>query len=1484
MSAIARAVTLAVLLTAAASASAFAQYGTVSVTPDGGASTKGENQSGLTVTFTVSNSGAIEPQLYDLTCSTSGNVSSCAVLGNNPVTVPANGSALVQVSFSTGPAPSPGTVTLQASTYQCNPEDDLGCNSDTGYFTITVTNIGYAPIVDATPYNPEKQDYGLCALACFAATYAYSTVPYFSLDTPRNVTLVYNGDRVNPRPFVHVNVSHSSGSPMTPSEYRFEVRVNNGSGSFANVTFTNAEQVLRFAYPGTTAHRIGGQFDASSYATGVYDMEIIVSSVYPGGTVSSSVLTKLVVVNETNAPVARGWTIAGIQRLYTQADGSALITEGDGSAVYFSRFCPTCAFTRPYGEFSRLTEAGSGSGKTWTRAYPDSTKATFDYLGRLVRVADRFGNRDSIIYDGSGRPWKILDPQTPSREIVLTYGTYGISTISDPWARYSSFTVQSNRTLIRLTDPDGNRDSLIYDGNLRLRTIRNRRGHATSLSYNAQSQRVDTITGPAVAIFGEGTVSPTTRLLTWQTAGVPYVATESPNPPFSPQRADTVRAAITDPAGHVTRFTVNRFGQPLVTTDALDNQISVTYNANGQTLTVTNPLGLNASYGYDADGFMTSWSVGGVGGSARRATGWMLADSMVSGGVGQRILLNSRGLADSVRVGGRASIHDSLQTTYRYAWDTRGRLDSVLDPRKHLLVRLWYQGTNSNVSKDSVPTGLVSTYGYDSYGRLTTVSQTGQPTRTTGYDPLNRPTSYNDGVNPVTVLAYEDSLNLTRVTDARNQSYRFSYNALGWLTQRTDPGNYSDLYQYSRDGELRRWTNRRGQNVDLAYDVIHRRTVRTADGQTDSLSYTPNGRVITASNPVSVETIYLSARRLPDSVRTVYSAPNQTYWRRYYYNPQGWLDSMKASHTGNAVTFLRRQYARSLPLGTLDSLRLGNNWTRFRYNSDIDAIVTKFPGPDSIVRGFTSLHGPDSIRSGSVLYDRYGYDTYSRVERVTDALTAYPHRYRQFVYDSVARLARTNFGLNPSGCGWTPDRGVVCSGGGVDSTHTFSYDAVGNRTDGGGASYTTTGNRIQNFGGCSYTTDLDGNVTSRTCGSQTVTFTWSADSRLTGFTISGGPTIAFRYDALGRLAARDSAGAANGYFLWDGASLLAELSSGANTEVAEYSYYGIDNLHAVLPGGSAAYHAHADALGNMIALTNQSGALVTKYSFSEWGVGTVLEDSAAVLGTRNRVRWKGALWMGPELELYYMRNRWYEPRTGRFLSEDPIGFAGGINAYTFAGSQPIGGFDPFGLDPCPPGKEPPSVPGKKPGEEGAPDKPPYATDMCPQRPQGPAEPWSEVTYGEPWWFPGPQGAEPLPAITMGGGPTLGSSGSPTVWDALNDPNISQRLYELGSDANLAYLQPERGFDVTADESGRLFYTPERVGEVGRLRGPPVPGTIVSVHNHPDISPGMIGGPMYAGDFAYFSRYNVAMVAIDRHYIYVWVQGRPPGQAIFRRKR
>ncbi|MEX2157308.1 MAG: peptidoglycan DD-metalloendopeptidase family protein [Gemmatimonadales bacterium] len=290
----------------------------------------------------------------------------------------------------------------------------------------------------------------------------------------------------------------------------------------------------------------------------------------------------------------------------------------------------------------------------------------------------------------------------------------------------------------------------------------------------------------------------------------------------------------------------------------------------------------------------------------------------------------------------------------------------------------------------------------------------------------------------------------------------------------------------------------------------------------------------------------------------------------------------------------------------------------------------------------------------------------------------------EFGYDHLSRLksvADIHFeGPNPCDGGKVDENGNTCTYEGTwetDSVTSFAYDSAGNRRDLSG-DYST-GNRITAFDGCTYQTDLEGNVVRRACVGDTVTFAWTAEGWLSSQTRNG-VTTTFDYDAVGRLV-RKSTGGTMRHFLWEGDNLLAELDGAGTAKLAEYSYYpGLDNPHALIVRDTT-YFAHRDGLGNVIALTDQAQAVKRTYEYDVWGKSVGGADGAG-LASADRARFKGALWMGPELDIYYMRARWYEPKTGRFLSEDPIGLAGGINAYVFAGDDPINHRDPSGLGEC----------------------------------------------------------------------------------------------------------------------------------------------------------------------------------------------------------
>lgn len=87
---------------------------------------------------------------------------------------------------------------------------------------------------------------------------------------------------------------------------------------------------------------------------------------------------------------------------------------------------------------------------------------------------------------------------------------------------------------------------------------------------------------------------------------------------------------------------------------------------------------------------------------------------------------------------------------------------------------------------------------------------------------------------------------------------------------------------------------------------------------------------------------------------------------------------------------------------------------------------------------------------------------------------------------------------------------------------------------------------------------------------------------------------------------------------------------------------------------------------------DSTGTVQTSYSFEPFG-NTTTTGSATT---------NGFAYTGRELDstgLYYYRARYYNPSLQRFISEDPIGFRGGINNYVYAGNRPIGRSDPSGL-------------------------------------------------------------------------------------------------------------------------------------------------------------------------------------------------------------
>ncbi|MDH4188518.1 MAG: hypothetical protein OEV08_16145, partial [Nitrospira sp.] len=217
--------------------------------------------------------------------------------------------------------------------------------------------------------------------------------------------------------------------------------------------------------------------------------------------------------------------------------------------------------------------------------------------------------------------------------------------------------------------------------------------------------------------------------------------------------------------------------------------------------------------------------------------------------------------------------------------------------------------------------------------------------------------------------------------------------------------------------------------------------------------------------------------------------------------------------------------------------------------------------------------------------------------------------------------------------------------------------------------------------------DANGNQTNKTniITNNSTLYTYDAENRLTKVEefAAGNPTPAststYRYDGLGRRIQKTlstQSSALSTAYVYDGEDILLEYD-GANVLQARYTHGpGIDEPIAVTKGGATFFY-HQDALGTVTDLTDSAGATAKSYSYDAYG--NLVESP----GTLEQPYTYTGREFDSETGLYYYRARAYDPRIGRFLQIDPIGFAeGSINLYLYTNDNPVDFSDPFGLEGC----------------------------------------------------------------------------------------------------------------------------------------------------------------------------------------------------------
>ena len=230
---------------------------------------------------------------------------------------------------------------------------------------------------------------------------------------------------------------------------------------------------------------------------------------------------------------------------------------------------------------------------------------------------------------------------------------------------------------------------------------------------------------------------------------------------------------------------------------------------------------------------------------------------------------------------------------------------------------------------------------------------------------------------------------------------------------------------------------------------------------------------------------------------------------------------------------------------------------------------------------------------------------------------------------------------------------------------------------------TDSANRLLEDHDFTYLYDANGNLETKTAkaGGAVTTYSYDAEDRLVLIDFPDLTTATYRYDGLARRIEKDVAGVITRY-VYDREDILLEYD-GTNALLARYTHGpGFDEPLVMERDldASGTFEAaerfvyHTDGSGSVTELTDSTGVVARAYAYDAYGgiadeVGT-LANPYAYTGRE----------FDAESGLYFYRARYYDAQAGRFLTEDPIGFAAGdVNLYRYVGNNPLNFIDPSGL-------------------------------------------------------------------------------------------------------------------------------------------------------------------------------------------------------------
>jgi RHS repeat-associated protein len=505
-----------------------------------------------------------------------------------------------------------------------------------------------------------------------------------------------------------------------------------------------------------------------------------------------------------------------------------------------------------------------------------------------------------------------------------------------------------------------------------------------------------------------------------------------------------------------------------------------------------------------------------------------------------------------------------------------------------------------------------------------------------------------------TVYGYDANGNPITFEDTNTHTTFNVYDVLSELSTKTLPdATHTETRTYDLNGNLTTITHFNGVTTTYTYDQLNRLTQRSTPGETPvSFTYTATGQYNTSTDQ-SGTTSYTYDNMDRISVK---ATPEGTL--NYTYDAAGHVASISSANANGAS--MSYTYDDLDRLSTVVDNRLsGNNTTTYSYDNASNVATVTYPN------GVQSTFSYDTLNRVTGLSSQPASYTYQRgpAGNLT-SVTESSGRTASWNYDGIYRLTNETISLAPSG-----HNGSVG----------YGLDPVGNRlNDTSSLEGVSPGAWSFNADDelSSETYDADGNVTST--GGKALSY--DSENHLMTMTASG-TAVSMVYDAFGNRVSKTVNGVTTQYLVEDDKNptgypqVFDELTNGAVTRTYSYGLQRIDEEQVLNGVWTPSFYGY-DGGGNVRQLTNAAGTVTDSYEYDAFG------NEFTVSGTTpNNYLYRGEQF-DSDLGLYYLRARYYNPLTGRFMSRDPedgiFTDPKTLHKYIYADGDPVNLADPTG--------------------------------------------------------------------------------------------------------------------------------------------------------------------------------------------------------------